>query len=44
VWTPGSQPGLGEQLVNVPQEVDLPKFDKMFIDLMTRPTPAASAK
>jgi purine nucleosidase len=41
VWTPGSQPGLGEQLVNLPQEVDLPKFDKMFIDLMTRPTPDA---
>ncbi|HKH98546.1 MAG TPA: nucleoside hydrolase [Candidatus Sulfotelmatobacter sp.] len=41
VWMPGTQPGLGEQLVNVPQELDLPKFDKMFIDLMTRPTPSA---
>lgn len=40
-WVPGTQPGLGEALVNVPEEVDLPKFDKMFIDLMTRPTPGA---
>ena len=41
VWMPGTQPGLGEQLVNVPQDLDLAKFDKMFIDLMTRPTPGA---
>jgi len=36
------QPGLGEQLVNVPQDLDLAKFDRMFIDLMTRPTPRRS--
>jgi purine nucleosidase len=41
VWMPGTQPGLGEQLVNVPQELDLARFDKMFIELMTRPTPGA---
>ena len=41
VWVPGTQPGLGEQLVNVPQDLDLAKFDRMFIDLMTRPTPGA---
>ena len=41
VWMPGTQPGLGENLVNVPQELDLAKFDKMFIDLMSRPTPGA---
>jgi purine nucleosidase len=41
VWVPGTQPGLGENLVNVPQELDLAKFDKMFIDLMSRPTPGA---
>ena len=41
VWMPGTQPGLGEQLVNVPQELNLAKFDKMFIDLMTRPTPGS---
>ena len=39
VWNEGSQPGLGEQLVHVPQELNLEKFNKMFIDLMTRPTP-----
>src|SRR5215469_7140247 len=39
VWIPGTQPGLGENLVNVPQDLDLAKFDKMFIDLMSRPTP-----
>jgi len=38
VWVPGSQPGLGEQLVHVPEDLDLPKFDRMFIELMTRPT------
>ena len=37
----GTQPGLGEQLVHVPLELNLEKFDKMFIDLMTRPTPGA---
>jgi len=41
VWLPGNQPGLGEQLVDVPLDLDLQKFDKMFIDLMTRPTPGA---
>ncbi|MGA2858905.1 MAG: nucleoside hydrolase [Candidatus Sulfotelmatobacter sp.] len=41
VWVPGTQPGLGEQLVNVPQDLDLAKFDKMFIGSMTRPTPGA---
>jgi inosine-uridine nucleoside N-ribohydrolase len=41
VWVPGTQPGLGEQLVNVPQDLDLAKFDKMFIDSMMRPTPGA---
>jgi purine nucleosidase len=38
-WEPGSQPGLNEQLVHVPLELDLEKFDKMFVDLMSRPTP-----
>ena len=41
VWIAGSQPGLGEQLVHVPLELNLEKFDKMFIELMTRPTPGA---
>jgi len=41
VWTPGSQPGLGEQLVHVQQDLDLDKFNKLFIDRITRPNPGA---
>lgn len=43
VWNKGDQPGLGEQLVNVPQDLNLEKFNRMFIDLMTRATPGAHA-
>jgi inosine-uridine nucleoside N-ribohydrolase len=43
VWTEGTQPGLGEQLVHLPEELDRPKFEKMFLDLMARPTPGAHA-
>jgi purine nucleosidase len=38
-WPAGSQPGLGEQLVHIPTELDLEKFYRMFAELMTRPTP-----
>lgn len=38
-WVPGTQAGLGENLVHVPLELNIEKFDKMFVDLMTRPTP-----
>ena len=41
VWTPGTQPGLGEQLVDVQQDLDLGKFNKMFIELMKAPTPGS---
>ena len=41
-WTPGTQPALGEQLIHVPTDLDLAKFDKLFVDLMTRPTPKAN--
>jgi len=41
VWNEGSQPGLGEQLVHVQQDLNLEKFNKMFIDLIARPTPGA---
>ncbi|MFY9646227.1 MAG: nucleoside hydrolase, partial [Terriglobales bacterium] len=37
VWLPGSQPGLGEQLVHVPTDLDLDKFNRMVIDLLSRP-------
>ena len=48
VWTPGAQPGLGQQLVHLPQELNREKFEKMFIELMARPTlgahPAGNSK
>lgn len=42
-WTPGNQPGLGEQLVHMQIDLDRNKLYKLFIDLMTRPTPGARA-
>lgn len=39
-WTPGSNPGLGEQAVTVQEDLDLTRFYRMFVELMTRPTPA----
>ena len=41
VWTAGAQPGLGEQLVNIPEELNKEKFYKMFIDLMALPPASA---
>ena len=38
-WQPGNNPGLGEQLVVVNKDLNKSKFEKEFIDLMTRPTP-----
>jgi inosine-uridine nucleoside N-ribohydrolase len=38
-WLPGKQPGVGEQLVEVQEDVDVDRLNKMFIDLMTRATP-----
>ncbi len=37
VWVPGNQPGLGEQLVHVQTDLDLAKFNKMVIDLLSSP-------
>ncbi|HSY60098.1 MAG TPA: nucleoside hydrolase, partial [Terriglobales bacterium] len=44
VWPAGSQPGLGEQQVHILEEVNTEKLDRMFLDLMSAPTPAASLK
>jgi purine nucleosidase len=38
VWVPGSQPGLGERLVNVQTELDLDKFNRKVIELLSRPS------
>jgi purine nucleosidase len=37
VWNAGEQPGLGEQLINLPEELNKEKFYKMFVDLMAMP-------
>jgi purine nucleosidase len=41
VWAKGSQPGLGERLVRLPMELNRAKFEKIFVDLMSRPKPGA---
>ena len=40
-WAPGQQPGMGESLVEVQEDLDKGKFYKEFVELMTRQTPAA---
>jgi purine nucleosidase len=41
VWLPGKQPGLGEQVVEVQEDLDVAKFYKVFVSLMTAETPGA---
>jgi purine nucleosidase len=41
-WLPGDNPGMGEQPVQVNEELDKQKFYDMFVELMTHPTPQAS--
>ncbi len=36
VWVPGSQPGLGERLVHVQTRLDLDRFNRKVIDLLSR--------
>jgi len=43
VFTKDAHPGLGEQLVHLPVELDRAKFEKMFVDLMARATPGSKA-
>jgi inosine-uridine nucleoside N-ribohydrolase len=38
VWMPGNQPGLGEQLVHVQTELDLDRFNRELIELLSRPS------
>ena len=40
-WAPGQQPGMGEQLVEVQQDLDKEKFYKEYVELLMRPTPGA---
>jgi len=41
VWALGNQPGLGEVLVEVQDDLDKAKFYKEYVELLTRPTPGA---
>jgi inosine-uridine nucleoside N-ribohydrolase len=41
VWAPGQQPGLGEILVEVQDDLDKAKFYRQYVDLLSRPTPHA---
>jgi inosine-uridine nucleoside N-ribohydrolase len=41
VWAVGNQPGLGEVLVEVQDDLDKQRFYKEFVELLTRPTPEA---
>ena len=36
-WTPGSEPGLGEVKVRVNVDLDLKRFEDLFVDRMERP-------
>jgi inosine-uridine nucleoside N-ribohydrolase len=40
-WTAGLQPGLGEVLLEVQDDLDKQKFYKEYVDLLSRPTPNA---
>jgi inosine-uridine nucleoside N-ribohydrolase len=42
VWAPGQQPNMGEQLIEVQKDLDKDKFYKLYVDLLTRPTPRSS--
>jgi len=41
VWGLGNQPGAGEILVEVQDDLDKAKFYKEYVELLTRPTPGA---
>jgi purine nucleosidase len=41
VWPAGMQPGLGEVLVDVQDDLDKPRFYKEYVELLSRPTPNA---
>jgi purine nucleosidase len=40
-WTPGLQPGMGEVLVEVQDDLDKQKFYKEYVELLSRSTPNA---
>jgi inosine-uridine nucleoside N-ribohydrolase len=40
-WTDKDNPRLGARLVEIQKDLDLPRFNKMFVNLMKAPTPQA---
>jgi purine nucleosidase len=40
-WTDKDKPGLGERLVEIQMDLDLARFNKMFVELISAPTPQA---
>jgi purine nucleosidase len=38
-WSMGAGPGMGERAALVVQDVDVPRFEHMTLDLLSRPTP-----
>jgi inosine-uridine nucleoside N-ribohydrolase len=44
VWGPGQQPGLGEILAEVQDDLDKEKFYREYVELLSRPTPAAKQR
>ena len=40
-WAPGQQPAMGEQLVEVQQDLNKEKFYKEYVELLSRPTSSA---
>jgi len=40
-WTDKDNPKLGSQLVEIQMDLDLARFNKMFVELMKAPTPLA---
>jgi len=43
IWTENTRPHMGEREVEIQDDLDKAKFYKEFVDLLTRPTPAAPA-
>jgi inosine-uridine nucleoside N-ribohydrolase len=44
VWAAGHQPGLGEVLAEVQDDLDKRKFYREYVELLSRPTPAAKQR
>jgi inosine-uridine nucleoside N-ribohydrolase len=40
-WTDKDKPALGERMVEIQMDLDLARFNKMFVDLMKAPTQQA---